>query len=736
LDNPSWLLRGSKNFTGRQGRVYRTGDLVRYNKVDGTLVFIGRTDTQVKIRGQRVELGEVEHHVQHAVEEVKGCGAQVIADIIQLKGSKAAALVAFVTLTGVEVMSRKLHDIAVKQAMQEVMSTLTTTLPAYMVPTEFIPIERVPITATGKTDRQQLRAIGESVWLEQAEQRNEPDDTNSSGPSNEEERLIQQVWMTILNISAREASMDKTFTRLGGDSITAMQVVSQCRLHNIAFTVSDLLTASTIRKLAAYCRLLSPNISIGDEELLASENEPPGKLFDLSPMQQSFFDDNPNGLNHYNQSFLLEINTKISSDALHSALVVIVGRHSMLRARFHKSSNSNIWAQNIADERDSLAFGFGRHRVFDRSEVSRISQWRQQNLDIQLGPVFAGDLFIFPDEKQLLLPSAHHLVIDLVSWRVIWSDLEEHLRVGQLRSRKSAFFRTWCKVQAKACQNMSPLAALPYPVSEPNMDFWGIPLCENSFANRETHDVEFDSAVTSALRGSCNESLHREPMDIILGSLVYAFTQVFPERSVPAFWVEGRGREPPESPPLDVVSTVGWFTTLHPIPVSVTAGSSIVQAISLVKDRRRSVPGKGQPYFACRYLSESGREAFQAQSPFEMSLNFLGQFQQLENDEGLFKWAFNHKEFNIDEISGSAKRLAMIETTAHVHDGILEVTFKGHKRMQHHDRVIQWIQAFVQAMQLAIRELLNIPRGFTLSDLPLLSISYSGLDTLLKKTNS
>ncbi|KAL5353196.1 hypothetical protein ACLOAV_001229 [Pseudogymnoascus australis] len=735
VEDPVWLVRGipgQSEQTGRRGRLYRTGDLVKY-KEDGSLVILGRKDTQVKIRGQRVELGDVEQQVLDAAlpllfaEGINAEDIQVIAETIRPEGANNAILLAFISLGNAEErnMTEESHATAIRWVTDALTDRLTEVVPIYMVPTAFIPIYKLPIMTSGKTDRGQLRAIGEAVYLQYIKDSSMNDPAESLSDM---EIILQQVWMSVLGVSSQEASVHKPFTRLGGDSISAMQAVSQGRLHNITFTVGDLLKAKTIRNLAALCRVGS-QYAFEDEQ----EDEHDGDLFEISPIQQMFFDAYPDGLNHFNQSFILELRKTVGTTALTGALETLLKRHPLLRARFSKSPDSSRWMQTIPMELDEQSFAFSEHFVASHDEIAEPGQLRQESLDIITGPLFAIDLFNIPDKNQIVILSAHHLVIDLVSWRIIWNDIEEYITHGKLLSQPTTSFRTWCRRQANIGRNLSPLAVLPYPIPESQLGFWGLPLSENTYDNVDIHSKIFDIDVSDGLFGGSNMTLKTEPVDIIIGSMVHSFLQTFPERDPPTLWMEGHGRDQSDDLPFDVSGTVGWFTTIYPLVVRLKPENSAIDAVRIAKDNRLKIPGKGQPYFACRYHSKSGREVFQGHDVVEVLFNYTGRYQQLEAEDGLFmvpEYLFKVGSA-ISEVAKSASRPSIIEIDANVDEGMFLITFNVHRNLKHQDRIREWIETFTQTLRSVTRDLLRSTQSFTLGDLPLLSLSYDGLDTLL-----
>ncbi|KAH4256982.1 hypothetical protein HBI56_129210 [Parastagonospora nodorum] len=249
--DPAWLLE-----IGRRGRLYETGHLVRYN-ADGGLVYVGRKDGQVKIRGQRVELGEIEHHVRECIPTVE--------QMVIMPGNKKekAVVAVFVQQDNVSteggLAARAFFPTKVDEQLSE-------RLPSYMVPGVYIESAKLPTTTSGKTDRWRLREIGASFSAQQlAELR-----TQSQGPKRQPttamEQALQQLWGQVLGIDSHTIGLDDSFSRLGGDSIAAMKLVVEACKQCIQFTAAMVFRASILHDLA----ILSPHSSTTAFEPLAN----------------------------------------------------------------------------------------------------------------------------------------------------------------------------------------------------------------------------------------------------------------------------------------------------------------------------------------------------------------------------------------------------------------------------------------------------------------------------------
>ncbi|PHH75881.1 hypothetical protein CDD80_1997 [Ophiocordyceps camponoti-rufipedis] len=240
IEDPVWLVEGAPGHDGRHGRLYKTGDLVRYEK-NGNLRFVGRKDTQAKINGQRVELGDIEHHVQHVVPEAM----RVAVEIITLKDNEAAPTLAAFLLMSKKRDSQHEHqrngtaDILPINA--ETKKQLVKQLPGYMIPTIFFALDELPMTATAKTDRRRLREIGSSFSVQDiAAATTCQGSKTKQQPTSEMGAELQKIWGHVLKMKPGEIGLDDSFFGLGGNSLRAMQLISEAHQADIGITMADI----------------------------------------------------------------------------------------------------------------------------------------------------------------------------------------------------------------------------------------------------------------------------------------------------------------------------------------------------------------------------------------------------------------------------------------------------------------------------------------------------------------
>lgn len=248
---PSWLPDFRK---GSDQRFYRTGDLVKYSK-DGTIIFIGRKDNQVKIRGQRMELGEVEHHLRRVLPS----RTAVIAEIISTESSEGEPmLVAFICLGGRKDVNksessscRLVTDPSTKQQFNDLIANLkpqlSEILPSYMIPSAFVTVESIPHLDSSKADRVGLRKIYTNSLS--------PTRASRRPPLTDMEKQLQHIWGEAFKIAPSRIGLDEHFFRLGGDSVTAIRLVAIARRVGLSLTVHMLFDHPIIARLAAAVQL-------------------------------------------------------------------------------------------------------------------------------------------------------------------------------------------------------------------------------------------------------------------------------------------------------------------------------------------------------------------------------------------------------------------------------------------------------------------------------------------------
>ncbi|KAF7717877.1 Nonribosomal peptide synthase (NRPS) [Penicillium ucsense] len=261
INDPSWLVRGHEKYRGRNGRLYKTGDLGMYDPDgSGAVVFVGRKDTQVKLRGQRVELGEIESQLNSELPSE----ATVVAEVITPKrAGNQSILVAFISFRsaiGQEHLEIDSAQLTPEQstALSVAKSEVSKVLPRYMIPTAYLSVNYIPTLISGKTDRKRLRQFGTSVDLRAKEQ-----DLGESIPRemSELESTLRQAWSQVLKIEAQTILPEDNFFALGGDSLAAMSLVSLCREKSVDLSVLKVFDSPTLREMAANAGVLQDQVA-------------------------------------------------------------------------------------------------------------------------------------------------------------------------------------------------------------------------------------------------------------------------------------------------------------------------------------------------------------------------------------------------------------------------------------------------------------------------------------------
>ena len=716
IEDPVWLLEGYGGFPGRKGRLYKTGDLVRYN-ADGSMVCLGRKDHQVKLRGQRVELGEIEHHLRQCMP----IAHDIIAEVITLVGNRGkASLVAFVCLD--EAYYRE-DTAPFKSLILGLESDLAKRLPSHMVPSLYIPIDHIPMTASGKTDRKQLRALGSSLTATQLAKTQRLHDYSENLPGTEMEQKLQKIWAQVLNMLPEEIGLDDSLFRLGGDSISAMQAVSLCRTDGISLTTQNVMKGKSIKGLA---KLAKPALSfvngVGSLDLGQA-----GVPFELSPIQQMYVHAFPRREELFDQCFYLRVSKPVSPSVIARALEVVVQQHAMLRARI-RQLDDGTWSQTITEDIPS-SLRWRHHELSNDNDVGRIIAESRSSLDFGEGPIVSADLFSI-NESQTFFITVSHLFVDLVSWRIILQDIEQLVQTGSISSLATIPFQSWCQLQGNYARcHLAPKSAFPFPIKPPTISYWGIHDHWKSWSDIAKQEFVLDTETTTSILGECNEAFRTEPVELFIAGLIQSFSNVFQDRDIPTIFNEGHGREPWDDK-IDLSRTVGWFTTSAPIPYSAERTVSIKDTIRQTKDGRRSLPQKGWAYFASRFHHPEGIEAFKLQSPMEILLNYQGQYQQFERQDTLFQRCDAPRHQDLD-VSLQGARFAVFVVSIAVEENKAQVSFMYNRLANHQDRITHWIQDYESTMQNIVAVTRDARRTYTLSDFPVAFQDYSHLDKFI-----
>ncbi|HEX8617625.1 MAG TPA: amino acid adenylation domain-containing protein, partial [Thermoanaerobaculia bacterium] len=559
-------------------RMYKSGDLVR-TLPDGTLEFLGRVDEQLKLRGYRIEPGEIAHVLRER-------GGLRDAAVVVRDGR----LVAYGIADG-ETSTRELRDVCEEW------------LPEHMVPAAYVLVDAFPLTPTGKLDRDALP----DPDLEQHVVREA-----FVAATSDVEAALANVWTKVLGVS-RVGTADNFF-ELGGDSILSLQVVSNAAQAGLQITPRDVFEHPTVAALAR----------VAKKKTVAAASAAELTPYPLTPIQRWFFEQPLSHRDHWNQAVLVEVSPEVSGEVLANAIAALARHHDAFRTRFADAQ------QHYAD-RGEIAF----ESVAMPADLAEHANRANASLDLARGPL-ARAVHFHGEGKSLLLVVLHHLIVDGVSWRILLEDLtrlcrgeqlEPAMPFGEWAQRLEAFART-NEVDVDYWLALDVTDFAPLAVDAPRT-------AENNRAGTtEIIELRLERDETDALLRRVPAVYRTQVNDVLLAAFASAMRSWSGRDAV---WVnlEGHGRETLLDD-VDLSRTVGWFTSLFPVRLD-AATDEPGALLRVTKEQLRAIPRNGVGFGIARHLANDARLS-RLPHP-EVSFNYLGQFDQAEAEGDLFRLA-------------------------------------------------------------------------------------------------
>ncbi|MGA4841736.1 amino acid adenylation domain-containing protein [Streptomyces sp. G45] len=602
-------------FAGDGSRMYRTGDQVVL-RPDGQLAFVGRRDHQVKIRGQRVELGEVEA----ALRAQAGVADAVAAAVTDPTGQRR--------LVGYLVPDPAAPDGGLDVAALR--ARLTAALPAALVPTVLLTLDRLPLTAHGKVDR---KVLPEPEW----EARTDP-----RGPAGHsaEEAALRAVFAEVLGLP--EVGADDNFFTLGGDSISSIQVVGRARAAGLALTARDVFTHRTPAALAAVARRTgaAPAVSAVSEDGVGEV-----ALTPIADQLREEVSHLPDATREFAQYVTVAVPADVDTALLERAVQAVLDRHDALRLRL-AAPVAGLWSletlpPGAVSAADVLSEAAGQGSSDALVAAARARLRPEDGLNVQA--------VLSKDSARLLLV-VHHLAVDGVSWRVLLPDLRaayEALAAGGTPHLDAVptSYRRWAQALAEEARSARRVAELPLwqAQSAGGQDAAALgsrPVdpARDTHATARTLRVELPADRTRALLTKLPAAFGTEVNEALLTGL--ALTLADRDRrhgggaTRAVVELEGHGREL-VTEGLDPSRTVGWFTSVFPVALDIgdvdwtevwDGGAACADALKRVKETLRALPDHGIGHGLLRHLNPQTAAVLARRPLPRVGFNYLGRF--------------------------------------------------------------------------------------------------------------
>ncbi|RDI54606.1 non-ribosomal peptide synthetase [Nocardia mexicana] len=726
-------------------RMYRTGDLVRWtgSLQSPELEYLGRTDFQVKVRGQRIELGEIDAVLGSApgvdfavtVGVRTPTGSTALAAYVVPETARREPVPVSETATAFDSFgAADHHNSAAVFDVAALRAYAGEILPAYMVPSAFVVLDAIPLNAVGKLDR---KALPEPVFDDAG--------TEYVAPRTPTEAKLAAVVAEVLG-RQRVGVLDSFFA-LGGDSILAIQLVSRARVQGITLTPMQVFEHRSIAALA--------EVADAGDAVVVLEELPGGGVGEmpLTPIVR-YMVERGGDFDRFAQTAVLELPVGIERQQLLDTLTSVVDRHDMLRASL-SHGESGEWLLRTGGpgtvDVDSLV-----HRIEFASDADTIDlrefavtavDSAMNRLDPASGVVLQ---FVWLDpvgaagarhRAGRLIVVAHHLVVDGVSWRILVPDFmaawaQVSAGATPVLAESGTSMRRWAHALTEEAQRDDRTAEADYwhrvvDGPDPLLGSRELDPVVDRVNTLRTVEIELPERVTTDLLTTLPALFDGSVEDALLATLSLAVLRwrdlrgtspataddidghdthrpvpdapaadtLRPGESSVLLRLEGHGRQQEIVRGADLSRTVGWFTSIYPMRVdlagvdisdALAGGPAMGSAIRAVKHQRLAIPDKGIGFGLLRYLTLPAAEQLPARLPGRIAFNYLGRYAASEIPAGLegLGWLPTDEfgDLHADE-HASVPVTAEIDVNAVVVGDRLQAGFRFPETLLRHDEV-------------------------------------------------
>jgi mycobactin peptide synthetase MbtF len=568
-------------------RMYRTGDLVR-RQPDGSLQYLGRADAQVKIRGHRVELGEI----AAVLESHPGIRR---AGVLAHERRGIARLTAYVAAT----------DATSQPVTAELRRMLSSRLPRYMIPQRIVVVDEIPLTSNGKLDENALAAADSAAGPVSGE-------PGASEPATPTEVALAGLLAEMLKIPRADVTAD--LLELGLDSITALSMVQVARRRGIALRARLVLECGTIRELAAAidfdAAAFSPDIhaETGPIPLLPNAHW----LYEYGEPRRLA------------QAEAIRLPDGVTGNDLRTALATIVDGHEILRTRLDRATLTLVPQRqgdfltevSVSDDLQA-AVGASTGQVID-------------SLDPESGRLLAATWLRPPHGQSVLVLAAHVLAMDPVSWQVVLGELDAVLHAliagkSPTPFREHTSYRRWTQALTSRAESLDsgPFWTSQLAGADPELGARRLNPSSDRAGDLLVRTTMLDLDTTARLLKSGVPIL-----EVLIAAAARMVTR----------WRQGRGQPTPapllalethgradalfdadkaaEAELIDTTETVGLFSAIYPLRVDTEDPRHVGPLLS-------AIPGDGIDYGLLRHLRPDTGQLADLPEP-QLLLNYLG----------------------------------------------------------------------------------------------------------------